>query len=322
VALSEAGRWLAGSSGPFVFVWDLEQAGREPTELIGHATAIRELTFAGDGWLVSADLAGEIHFWRFGTGGPEAQSRRTALPASVWALATSAEHVAVGTGGGDESGRAYAWPLGEGWSEEARVAEHSRPVTALVFAGDGERLASGSADGGVRPAALEEGQWRALAPYDHGQSVGALAFAGDGTLAIGGLGGTVAVVDPRAGGERRRFAAHAASVTGMAFGADPSRLVTASQGGELKLWRLAEGEREIALVGHTGGIFELQADRAGRVVATAADDSSVRVWPLEATALLRMACLVTGRDLTADEWSRALPSHRPEPLCAGTDGEW
>lgn len=322
VALSEAGRWLAGSSGPFVFVWDLEQPGREPTELVGHAAAIRELTFAGDGWLVSADLAGEIHSWRFAAGGPEAQSRRTALPTSVWALATSAEHVAVGTGSRDESGRAYVWPLGEEWSEEARVAEHSRPVTALVFARDGERLASGSADGGVRPAALHEGQWRALAPYDHGQSVGALAFAGDGTLAIGGLGGTVAVVEPRAGGERRRFAAHAAAVTGMAFGTDSSRLVTASQGGELKLWRLGEEEREVALVGHTGGIFELQADRTGRVVATAADDSSVRVWPLEATGLLRMACLATGRDLTTDEWSRALPSHRAEALCAGSDGEW
>lgn len=324
VVLSEDGRWLAGSSGRALHLWDLEAIEREPVELIGHAEAIRELRFAGSGWLASLDSTGEIHFWRMTPAGPEPSSRRTSLPHGVWALAASDEHMAVGTGSSDGgSGRTYVWPLGEPWDEEARIAEHSRPVTALAFSADGRLVASGSADGGVRTAIRGEERWRAGRPYDHGQSVRALAFARDaGVLAIGGADGGIALHEPEAGGEPRRFVAHTAAITGLAFGTDRGRLVSAGQDGALTSWRLGDREEPWALplVGHRGPIFELLADREGRVVVTAGDDATVRVWPLEPAGLVRLACMAVGRDLAPEVWRRALPGFRPEALCAGADG--
>lgn len=320
LALSEDGRWLAGSSGEALRVWDLSAPEREPAQLSGHVRAIEALSFGGrDGWLVSAD-PGEVFAWRIAATGPEAPGLPAAPPAEVWALATSEEHVAVGTGAAEGArGRTYAWPLGEPWRPEALVAEHSRPVTALAFAPGGAELASGAADGGVRAAVWEEGRWRATRPYDHGQAIRALAFgAGEpAALAVGGGDGAVAVYSPRRGGDPLRFAAHAGAITGLVFGSGPSRLVSASAAGELALWQLGEGAEEVARIGHRRPIALLRGDRAGRLAVVADDDEAVRVWPLEASGLVRLACLVAGRDLSAEEWRRALPGSRAQPLCGG-----
>ncbi len=314
IAVSADGRWVAGASGNLIYVWDLEkrdQGDALPVELVGHADEVMHLAFSVDGdWLVSAGLHGAVHSWRMSAAGPELDAKHTvARPPKVLALAVSREHVAVGTGGGDGTrGEVFTWPLGElGKRDEDAVWDHAKAVQRLAFDATGEYLASGSSDGGVKFGKLGDEGFGDVRQYSHGLAVSALALAalpGRGVmLASGSDDGEVLSftrVDQR-DVPQRTVVKRKGRITGLAFGSDPGLLFVAGDEGAALLQMAGDAERQIPLSGHKGSIAATYADVVGRVVVTVGADQTVRVWPLEVSALQHLVCAHVGRNLRPEE---------------------
>jgi len=227
----------------------------------------------------------------------------------VLALAVSREHVAVGTGGSDGTqGEVFAWPLGDDDKRNARaVWEHADPVQQLLFDPNGEHLASGSDDGGVKLGKLGDDGFGDYKQYSHGQSVTALAFTalpGRGVmLASGSDDGEVRVVTrtDRSDVSPRNLVKRKGKIAGLAFGPDPGLLFVAGEEGAMLLQMEADALRQIPLTGHQGAVLAVHADVVGRVAVTVGADQTVRVWPLDVAALQHLVCANVGRNVRPEE---------------------
>ena len=313
-AVSADGRWVAGAAGNLIFVWDLEkraQSDAVPVELVGHTDEVMHLAFSvGGDWLVSAGLRGAVHSWRMSATGPELDPKHTVeRPPTVLALAVSREHVAVGTGGGDETrGEVFVWPLGElGKRDEDAVWDHAKAVQRLAFDATGEYLASGSGDGGVKFGKLGDEGFGDVRQYSHGLAVSALAFAalaGRGVMLASGSDDGEVLSFTRADQRdvpQRTVVKRKGRITGLAFGSDPGLLFVAGDEGAALLQMEGDAKRQILLSGHKGSIAATYADVVGRVVVTVGADRTVRVWPLEVSALQHLVCAHVGRNLRPEE---------------------
>lgn len=153
-------------------------------------------------------------------------------------------------------------------------------IQSLTFSPDGQYLASG----GYRTVKL----WKKPQPTKKldlaalESAARSVAVSADGKwVAVGEESGKVKVYDSTNGQVAKALAGHTAAVTGVAFAADGSKLVSGSQDKTFKLWNLADG----ALVGsvETAAPVNAVALIAGDTqVATGGADNSLRFWALPA----------------------------------------
>lgn len=153
-------------------------------------------------------------------------------------------------------------------------------IQSLAFSPDGQYLASG----GYRTVKL----WKKPQPAKKldlaalESPARSVAVSSDGKwVAVGEESGKIKLFDTANGQIAKAMAGHTAAVSGVAFAADGSKLVSGSQDKTFKLWNLADG----ALVGsvETAAPVNAVALIAGDTqVATGGADNSLRFWALPA----------------------------------------
>lgn len=152
-------------------------------------------------------------------------------------------------------------------------------VRCLAPAPDGSFVLTGATDGCVR---CWDTKTKALAypplDVDEKATVSALALSPDAQSAAVGLSdGRVATWDLKQRRQTKRWKAHTATVTAVAFAPDGRHLVSTGDDGAANVWQ-AGGQLVHKLVGHFGAVTGAVWSSDGRRVLTVGIDKTVRRW--------------------------------------------
>jgi WD40 repeat protein len=151
-------------------------------------------------------------------------------------------------------------------------------VFGVAFSPDGDLLATGDAEGGLRLWQVADGQ--PLMKFEgHLGWVWSVAFSADGkTLASCSSDKTIRLWDIKTGQCLQVLEGHISSVWSVAFSADGQLLASGGDEPAVKLWEVASGQCLKTLEGHTGRILSVAFSTDGQTLASGSDDCTVRLW--------------------------------------------
>lgn len=297
---------LAGTGRGQVLAWSLRDRTLRFPPLAAHASRILDLTVhqsGGSESFVTVSSDGTARVWDAATGarlpGGPFDDAAGAVPVGVRGAAFSADGDVLSLGAPD--GAVYSWSLSGHRLTADPIPVHRDRVQGLAAAADGLRLLTLGDDQTLQV-------WTRASrpdPVTHLAELGAagsLALAPDaGVLAVGLEDGTVRLLDPATGRERRRLEGHGGAVTALAF-LGPDRLVTGDAAGALRTWTASTGarlaERRNAAAGAVTSIAVAGTDDP---VFTAAADGTVRRWGADlAETKTRFSLGAPATDLAVD----------------------
>lgn len=200
-------------------------------------------------------------------------------------------------------------------------------ITSAAFAPDNRTIASVADDRTLRlwdlASASSRDAVRSVRPGPRGEEVRAVAFAPDGSVVAAGAGSQICLWDPKGLAERRCLTESPGGVYGIAFSPDGRTLLVDRGFGDSALWDLSndhrigsfDGTRGVFLpsgasvgaiargsvvlvdpttarptagwVAHPSDVRALAISPDGALLATGADDHTIRLWSLPGGAALR-----------------------------------
>ncbi len=171
---------------------------------------------------------------------------------------------------------------------------HQTKVTTVTFSPDGQFLASADNKGTIKLWHWDDNAWeeKTLPPSPHTSSMTNLVFSPNSKMLLSANDGKITLwqqqVEQSTWLLRDLSPSHKSKVNSVAFSSDSQLLVTADQGGEGRLWKVADS-KDIKLIGHTAAINKVlffkskQLNR--QLIATASNDNTIKFWELDGTLL-------------------------------------
>lgn len=329
--ISPDSRWLAsGGVGTDILIWDLNSvtSDEKPIVLSEHGKAISQLAFSpGLKLLASGDVSGKVELWESNSGSWQTKGKDlgTDTDHEVTALAFSpnGKWLAAASGFGIR-----LWNMEESGAGPLTLSGHENRVTSLAFSPDSQWLATGGMDNAIRLWDLSIPDPNPKPVVLTGQSdwVLTLAFSPKTTLDKGGrwlASGSkdkTAMLWDMTDLQKPPIAlrGHDGEVTALAFSPQADWLATISNDRTARLWNLKSpdpGNNPVVLRGHEAELTGLAFLPEGNWLLTASNDKTLRLWQLDLNELKKMACELTGRNLSLTEWEQYLPGRAYDASC-------
>lgn len=278
LAYSPDGKWLALAGSLGVWLYDTNDFSLAPRLLPTPRNPLG-VAFSTDGVYVAAAGRGAVEIWEVGSGALFMTVDHGDL--SVYSVAFSPTQPRLASSGTD--GTIYIWSL-EGDAGPLLLASlpgHTGQVHQVEWTDDGQEVVSIGQDGALnvwRAGGLDFGRARGWQVHQVG-----LSFALHGTtLATGGLNAGDAAIflwDLTSGEQSGTLAGHGDAVSGLAFSADGSRLLSGgSQDGTLRLWDVATATQIALIEVPFGGVFDVAYHPDGSAFVSRGNDQTVRLW--------------------------------------------
>jgi WD40 repeat protein len=183
-------------------------------------------------------------------------------------------------------GEVHIWNVANGASL-ATLAGHADAIYSLAVSPDGSVLASGSYDQKIILWDLP-GRKKLRELEGHNGAVFSLAFRGDGkVLASASADRTIKLWDVGSGKRLDTRPEATKDQFALLFTPDGQRLLAGGADNRVRFWQISptavEGSNALldARFAHEGAILRMAISRDGKVLATSADDRTVKVWEIE-----------------------------------------
>jgi WD40 repeat protein/tRNA A-37 threonylcarbamoyl transferase component Bud32 len=272
LAFSPDRRFLAsGSQDGTAKVWELATR-LELASFPGHSRGVYGVALSpGARRLATVSPDGIVRVWDVATGGTLfTLEKHNAGPSSMafspdgrWLAVTDNTKAAIH----DEAGK-----------ELVSFTGHGKPVVAVAFSPDGQRVASAGLDGKVRiwGASSAKEQHQLTIPSRAPQVV-QIDFRTDGQLVIlTDIGGGLRVWQPQTGRLIQPFPSHLGIPT--ALSRDGRQLAHVAEAGAVRVVDPYSGREIFALRSHDNAITRIAYSPDGARIATASKDRTVKVW--------------------------------------------
>ncbi len=302
-----SGTWNSADGGTLQY-WDIA-TGELERRFYGHTDIISEVKFSTDGKkILSGSWDRSLRLWDVNTGVEleRFDGHHDRILSASFGL--NDEYILVGTGNignnipnpqvdtvADPS--VWLWDL-RNRAQIHALTGHQDWIWSAVISPNGRYAATGAgpislptnrtADTSVRLWDLQTGE-EVRRFEGHTNTVNMVAFSPDGqTIASASWDGTVRLWDVATGEGRIGFEGHTSRVLSVNFSPDGQSALSAGCGefnatnacikGEIILWDVATGEEIRRFEGHTAAVNNAVFSPDGSLIASAADDNSVRLW--------------------------------------------
>ncbi|MGL4553198.1 MAG: protein kinase domain-containing protein, partial [Gemmataceae bacterium] len=312
VSFSPDGRHLAtAGDDAAVNIWAVSDGLRVARWPAAHEGGVVAVRFSPrDGWLASAGRDGQIHRWHVGQGKP-VQSftlpHRRALALAIHPRGSSlmASCPVIDPRSGAETGLVVLWDLGPGFAR--KDVPTLTPSAALSYLPGGDVVCFQGRDG-LTTFDVARGQTRAEFSHPDGGRINAVAIHPDGdrcafvgekeVVALGKIGQA----------DWTRLAGHGPGrVHDLAFSPNGTRLLSAGQDGQVRVWRADAARPYRVLDGHAKGtgVGAVAPDR--RTLALLDPSGVVNLHDGQERRFLRRLCHPTHvRDMAFDAEGKRL----------------
>ncbi|MBL8891863.1 MAG: protein kinase [Planctomycetaceae bacterium] len=271
VAFSPDGKQLASTSSKdkTIRIWDSRTG--EQIKIVQHPyPEVRRLVFSPDGTRLAAVTYSVCMLWDTQTWEHVGEVCR--LNRVVRCVAYSPDGTQLATAG--DSTEIKLWDARTGYLINT-LSGHSQTVWGVAFSPDGTRLVSASKDGTVRI-------WSTHGDNDltfggHSEHVHCIAFSSDGRQLASGAEAVI-LRDAHTGTAKFRLEGHMASVAGMSFNPNGTRLASAGDDYTVRLWNTETGEEVAVLNGHTSRVTGVDYSPDGNQLVSSSRDGTIRLW--------------------------------------------
>ncbi|MEM7534912.1 MAG: effector-associated domain EAD1-containing protein [Chloroflexota bacterium] len=228
---------LAIGSGDDVSIWSLDEQ-YVIQRFDGHTGSVRSVQWSPDGTRLASTGDDEAALiWDVAGGGAsvvlEGHSKQ------IWDIAWHPDGTQIASLGWLNTIRIWDTETGE---QQTLLRPQQPTGTALVWSSDGRWLLAGYGSGVIERWDNSSGEFKLVEPIEaHTGAVRAVAlYPDDNTLASVGEDNIIHLWDLATGEQRMTLTGHTDNVWDVAWGANGERLVTSSQDGSVRVWRVGD----------------------------------------------------------------------------------
>ncbi|KIK44977.1 hypothetical protein CY34DRAFT_802049 [Suillus luteus UH-Slu-Lm8-n1] len=244
----------------------------------GHTGAVEGVVhLPGGRRIITCSWDGSLRLWDFESGTQIGKNWKDE-ESGIYSIALSPNGKTVVSGYWD--GKVKLWDVETPGKVIQRWTGHTDIVMSVCWSAGGDRVVSGSWDGTARVWNAKTGKTILKIKTRH-ESVWAVKYSPDDTqIVTGGYDKEAAKIWDAKTGKLIKTLGHHGIVCSLAWTSDGKKLITASWG-PIRIFDTATWEQIATLEGHKNVVNAITLSRNNRLLASASDDYTARIWNLD-----------------------------------------